>query len=628
MKKMDTRWGNIVYLNWIVPICFMMALFFLSGFNVDSKQQKIHPLYVEYLEHRSSQLLHEARLFHKMVLSNADDNSLQNQILNVQESFRRIQFILEYVDGAYIKKYINGPPLPYVEKDVPQHIVLPATGLQVLMEQCFSTHLDRTSLAYESMLLVQNVDKLMRAVRWEDLDNLDVKRAIYLDCIRIYTLLLTGFESPGSNHGIRFAKYNFEGIIHFLQIDRTPNKNKQELTATLIKSSNYLTMHSNFDSFDRAAFYIDYMKPILQKMKVWSLEDQEYTDENERYFAIRFFNQELFAADFFNTSFYAQLSPKLYQDTNIVQLGRLLFNEKKLSKDHSISCATCHQPDKAFTDGLKTNMTNIPGISGKRNTPTLLNAYLAGDFFYDVRAESLQEQMLHVVYDETEFDLTMIDIIARIEADEVYQKCFERAFPSLGTHAVNQNNITTALTAYLVSLNAFDSPFDRYMRREDTTINEKVIQGFNLFTGKAACATCHFIPTFSGLLPPLYEESESEVIGVPEFWPITSNKIDPDLGRYNNGKIIDRVDHFKNAFKTTTVRNLGQTAPYMHNGVFTNLNDLLEFYNKGGGRGIALDVDHQSLSNKPLELSPDEVDQLIQFMLALNSDLRYNTTTF
>jgi cytochrome c peroxidase len=133
--------------------------------------------------------------------------------------------------------------------------------------------------------------------------------------------------------------------------------------------------------------------------------------------------------------------------------------------------------------------------------------------------------------------------------------------------------------------------------------------------GKAKCGTCHFMPLFNGTFPPAFQKMETEVIGVPET--ISSEKIDPDMGRYN----IIKVESFRHAFKIPTVRNAARTAPYMHNGVFTTLNQVLDFYNKGGGAGSGIKIDNQTLPFDKLGLTEKERNDIISFILCLNSKM-------
>ena len=135
--------------------------------------------------------------------------------------------------------------------------------------------------------------------------------------------------------------------------------------------------------------------------------------------------------------------------------------------------------------------------------------------------------------------------------------------------------------------------------------------------GKAACGTCHFAPTFAGLVPPHFKESEGEVLGVPATIDTINPKLDTDLGRFDNGRMKERADHMRNAFKTVTVRNVALTGPYMHNGVYSTLEEVVDFYNRGGGLGLGLDVPNQTLSGDALDLTQGDIKDLVIFMETL-----------
>ena len=144
-------------------------------------------------------------------------------------------------------------------------------------------------------------------------------------------------------------------------------------------------------------------------------------------------------------------------------------------------------------------------------------------------------------------------------------------------------------------------------------------RGFNLFMGEAACGTCHFAPTFAGLVPPFYRESESEVLGVPAASPMTgATELDADPGRVASGQPLDGVDFYAYSFKTPTVRHAAETAPYMHNGAFATLGEVVDFYEAGGGAGLGLDVPHQTLPFDSLALDDGDRADLVAFMEALS----------
>ncbi|HTF82152.1 MAG TPA: hypothetical protein VL947_10515, partial [Cytophagales bacterium] len=145
-------------------------------------------------------------------------------------------------------------------------------------------------------------------------------------------------------------------------------------------------------------------------------------------------------------------------------------------------------------------------------------------------------------------------------------------------------------------------------------LSSQVSKGYNLFMGKAGCGTCHFAPTFGGLAPPYFDDTEGEIIGVPSNK--SADALDADLGRAQ-GKMRERTYIYAHAFKTPSLRNVELTAPYMHNGVFDSLEEVMDFYNKGGGQGIGLVVPNQTLPAKPLHLDKTEIAAIIMFMKSL-----------
>jgi cytochrome c peroxidase len=195
---------------------------------------------------------------------------------------------------------------------------------------------------------------------------------------------------------------------------------------------------------------------------------------------------------------------------------------------------------------------------------------------------------------------------------DVYRERFAKATGRDREHAVTARAVQTALASYVRSLTAYDAPFDRAIRGE-AALDASARRGFNLFMGKAACGTCHFAPLFNGTVPPEFVLSEPEVIGVPAKLGPAIPKLDPDIGR----GAIDRRSGFLHAFKTPTVRNAALGGPYMHNGAFRTLDEVIDFYDRGGGAGLGIDVPNQTLSSRPLHLQPGERADLIAFLRTL-----------
>jgi cytochrome c peroxidase len=168
------------------------------------------------------------------------------------------------------------------------------------------------------------------------------------------------------------------------------------------------------------------------------------------------------------------------------------------------------------------------------------------------------------------------------------------------------------MSSYVRSLVGLRSRFDRYVRGETNDFSPAEKNGFNLFMGKARCGTCHYAPFFNGLTPPLYQETESETLGVPAA-DGPGAVLDADPGRYK----FTGLPLHQYSFRTPTVRNAALTAPYMHNGAFATLESVIDFYNDGGGAGRGIDIPTQTLPADKLGLTPAEKQDIIAFMHAL-----------
>ena len=305
------------------------------------------------------------------------------------------------------------------------------------------------------------------------------------------------------------------------------------------------------------------------------------------------------------------------------ELGKILFYDVALSKNYKMSCATCHNPSIAFTDGEIKSKGSLPGTHTQRNSPTLINSALSTKYFYDMSTSYLEEQIEHVVNNTIEFNTDYMEISSRLSQNQNINELMKKIYPKSSNHTISSGLISSALAMYIRSLISFESPVDSLLRGDSIAKNsiyhgkhlKKVKDGFNVFMGKAQCGTCHFPPTFSGLVPPLYNDNDSEIIGVPSH--STSKRLDPDIGRagvYKYSSII-----YNHAFKTPGIRNIAKTSPYMHNGVYTSLQQVVDFYNNGVGIWLGIKLSNQTLPANALNLNKKEKENLIHFMNALNS---------
>ncbi len=311
-----------------------------------------------------------------------------------------------------------------------------------------------------------------------------------------------------------------------------------------------------------------------------------------------------------------------------VELGKLLFWDPILSGDQDVACATCHHPDFGYAENLDISIgVNGVGLgSGRhfntpnsipfvqRNSQTVLNTAFNGidseghydpataPMFWDVRAQGLEEQALMPIltfeemrglaYSEEEIIDTVVE---RLESVPEYRSLFGNAF---GGGEITSENLGKALAAFQRTLVANNSPFDRYMRGDRTAMTRFQIEGMRQFQ-RVGCIDCHSGPMFS--------DYQTHVIGVPD-----------------NGKLreSDRGTNQTYAFRTASLRNLAYTAPYMHSGVFRDLDDVLDFYDDGRGRRRNRVVDRNQLDPlfRRLDDVDDEEDEIIAFLGALNDD--------
>lgn len=275
------------------------------------------------------------------------------------------------------------------------------------------------------------------------------------------------------------------------------------------------------------------------------------------------------------------------------ELGRNLFFDPRLSGSNWISCATCHNPGFAWEDGLPKAIGH--GMQElKRGTQTLLNLAWGELFFWDGRAFSLEEQALAPVEAEGEMNLNLNAMITKIQAIPGYAPLFEAAYPEQG---ISEETVAKALANFQRSLVSEEAPFDRWVKGDKRAISEQAQLGFKVFNEKAECAVCHGGWRFT--------DDGFHDIGV-----VTS-----DRGR---GALLEDIDSLQFAFKTPTLRNIAQRAPYLHNGSERTLMDVVEFYNRGGN------IKRPSVSEhvKPLGLSEQEKAALVAFMQSLTSQDR------
>ena len=539
-------------------------------------------------------------------------DSLQKVFLNTRRQYKKVEFFLAFYHPEYINSVINGAPLLHIEKENTNPFVVDPEGLQVLDELIFSEEVwdERHEIASIAKKLSTSYMLLYNKIGSKSSNITNDLIAMRLQLVRIFTLGITGFDTPVSQYGIEESKISLQGLLFVYEnsiqniiVDKNP-KLDISFKENVTKAIDFLKKEVSFEDFDRYIFIRDFMNPLTRDWvairKVSGL--WEGMDSNPLNFdAPTFFEDDSFNVVHFTPS--VNRNP----DQKQIDLGKRLFFDPSISKNGQMACATCHIPEKAYADGLVLNRDN-KGEKLKRNTPTLINAVYQKAFFWDGRSATLLDQISSVFTNKKEFDSGVHEFSSEILQDTAYSKLFKEVY---GDIAYRNTEVIKAISSYISTLNGFNSKFDRNIRGEENTLTDEEKLGFNLFAGKALCATCHFIPLTNGTVPPFYAETEKEVIGVPET---SENKnLDDDLGFY--WKYEEKLH--RGMFKTPTVRNVSVTSPYMHNGVYKSLEEVVDFYNKGGGAGLGFDLEHQTLPFDNLNLTEEEQNAIVAYMKTL-----------
>ncbi len=286
-------------------------------------------------------------------------------------------------------------------------------------------------------------------------------------------------------------------------------------------------------------------------------------------------------------------------------LGHALFRDKRLSKAAVRACIDCHQPDKAFADARATPKTLDPATPILRNTPGLLYAPLHAAQLWDGQFASAERQALKVIHAKSEMGLSREELVRVVAGIAEYEPAFSRSF----TDGVTAKNIARALVAYQIrDFVPATSPMDRFARGDRSAFSDELHRGFDLFVGVARCARCHIPPLFGGSRPKDFATPVFAALGVPNT--PTDKRLHADRGR---GKVTEQALD-EHAFKTPTVRNVARTAPYFHHGGYETLEDVVTFYEKGGGAGIGIELPNQDPDVRKLELTDAQRGALLAFM--------------
>ncbi len=593
----------------IISVFLVLLVFFILGIRAtvkDDADEKVKQKYYHELKTFQTHLMS----LQQAVTLNKPADSLRLIFKKARISYKKVELFIEYYFPHYIY-LINPPPIKMAEDHNPPQ------GLQVIEEQIFPDYdpANKTRLMGDLYKINSAVEALTGFEQFFIVDR-NLPDALMEEMYRILTQGITGFDSPVSLQSIPEAASAISTVRETLELiqDRFTAEGKpgyQKSIGLLKEAEKYCQKNNDFDSFDRMHFIRQYLNPVTawlgaEKLRL-GIYDHTRTSKLPltpgiyKYYSL--FDQRLVSTRFF-------AGDSVIASPELVALGKKLFFDSLLAGNNQRSCATCHKPELAFTDGLPKSLALEEYKTVHRNAPTLLNSALQRDLFADQRQKVLEDLVTEVLANKEEMNSSVDEVAKKISMRADYETVYQKAY---GDQQYSGKRIARAISAYVRSLISMNSRFDLYMRGHNDKLSRDEIKGFNLFMGKGKCGTCHFAPLFNGSKPPLYSFIEAEVIGVPESTDTIHPMLDPDRGRVE----ISQSPVHEFAFKTPTVRNIELTAPYMHNGVYKTLEEVIDFYNKGGGVGLGLNIPNQTLPFDKLSLTAPEKKSLVAFLRSL-----------
>lgn len=611
----------------ILVFCLFLAVWLVVGTAANEPGNKI-------IDHYKGDLLILSSQWTNLVidiekgpeLNDSVKNGLRGRIHSLRKSLKGMDIMLRYYEPLLYKK-INAPLPVEWETEVFEKFEKPykREGAGLILAELY---LDEESANKDSLLgllrpalpVLQNYqnDSLLKVLRRPD-QFLYANRLYLLNLATIYT---SGFECPEPLQIIPELKSMLVASKQFYEVYNSSFPNTPITSEYLLqyeKMIDYVTSQpiqpERFDHFTFIQKHVNVLFGLNQEMlRKYRLPTRSFNDYALGKDATSIFSKNLFSGQNRKGVFTGVDDPVILEE--IKETGRLLFFDPLLSGNGKRSCAGCHKPDQCFTDTLVRTALAFDGQSRiERNAPSLVNLFHNHLMLQDGKHYLVEDQMKGVITNPVEMGCTEEQLVENVLSCDQYKKSFRKyikqtpSFPEISPY-----HIISAMMIYLSDYSDFEAPFDKLMNQQLTPPAE-VKNGFNLFMSKAQCATCHFAPVFNGVKPP-YVGSEFEVIGVPA--DTAHSKLSPDSGRFRINPAIETL----RAFRTGTIRNAARTAPYMHNGVFNTLDEVLRFYNHGGGAGRGLDVPNQTLSADSLHLNDTELSYLKAFMFSLNEEVK------
>lgn len=530
-------------------------------------------------------------------------------------AYKRVECLLA-VYGPAVVGLVDGP-MPEESEDRPAGPLGAPAGFQILEASLFpgGDSPGRDSIHATASAMAASIREFRGFTPLLDINDAAVLDAMRLEVARVATIGVAGVDADLSGDAVVESAEALEGVALLARANLAMSPPAASpvrwaaIDSLARAGAASLRSQPRSETLNRLQFIVAHATPLARQLAVERAKlppplplRRLWRQQAATPFEVGALDPQAYAPD---------IAPP--PTGEVVALGRRLFYEPRLSGPGTRSCAFCHEESRAFTDGRARSSLLVPAAGVTRNTPTLLNAGYQPALFLDARAGSLEIQAGAVLASPSEMGGSAEQAAERLRADSSYRRAFASAFHGRPEREITERSVRVALAAYVRSLSGFNSRFDRAVRGDTLALSDAERHGFTVFMGKGRCGTCHFLPLFNGTMPPDFVLSEPEIIGTPTQPAVRPAHLDPDPGR---GGFDHEATHL-GAFKVPTLRNIALTAPYMHNGAFATLEQVVDFYDRGGGAGSGLKVPGQTLSLRHLNLARREKDDLVAFLQAL-----------
>jgi cytochrome c peroxidase len=560
-------------------------------------------------------------------LSASAVEKIRQKINTVRTSLKKVDIWFRYLEPVAYKK-INGPLPVEWETEVFEKFEKPykreGAGLTLA-----ALYLDEGKMEKNKLLeLIQGSIEATKTFSADSITNELRKPDHFFLCNRLFLLNLaaiytTGFECPDTARIIPELQSMLQDVYTTIIAFNSsfPQTPFPENYLSIFKNASQFANSQpvNYSQFDHFTFIREYVNPLFglnqQLIRQYHISSSSNVDYSLTKTSTSIFSKALYNGQNSKGIFLRVTDTAVLAELD--KVGKLLFYDPILSGNNQRSCISCHQSTEFFTDTATATALNYNHTEMlERNTPSLLNAPYNHLLMLDGKHITMKEQAKAVITNGKEMGSDEQEVLQKVLSCKEYKDTFKKLLKYTPQEKeITLEHITSAITFYYSKFSACTAPFDEAMNGRKI-VDPEVNRGFNVFMSKSQCATCHFVPQFNGVKPP-YVSSEFEVLGVPS--DTTYKALSSDKGRYG----INAAEETANAFRTGTLRNAEKTKPYMHNGVFTDLNQVIDFYDAGGGMGRGLNVTNQTLSPDSLHLTQIEKKELIAFIKSLTESIDF-----